>query len=221
MVDRARALHPALRRRRVVGVEASAPLTARLPAVVRGLEGEPLLEQRAAALRIGAVCAHGVEALQRQLAGDLGMLGDQRLVRGVDHCQLELEALGIPEAQPVAVALGGVALAAEPLGPEVERVRGRHAPHDPVHHPVAGPAAGGLGELEEGEVGARAPLLVGVEQVVHVGAVLVDGLLHHPQPHQPRVEVHVRRRVRGDAGDVVDALELHRSHRSDRSPRWS
>ena len=40
--------------------------------------------------------------------------------------------------------------------------------------PCAGPAAGGAGVLEEGDVGAGVSVLVGVEQVVDGGIVLVD-----------------------------------------------
>jgi hypothetical protein len=45
--------------------------------------------------------------------------------------------------------------------------------------------------------------------VVDGRIVLVDGLLDEPEPEEPRVEVDVPGRVRGDAGDVVDPLELH------------
>ena len=46
---------------------------------------------------------------------------------------------------------------------------------------------------------------VAVERVV-----LVHGLLDHPQPERPGVELDVLRRVARDARDVVDAFELHR-----------
>ena len=54
-----------------------------------------------------------------------------------------------------------------------------------------------------------AALLVGVEEVVDGGVVLVDRLLDEAQPEHPRVEVEVPRRVAGDAGDVVDAVQFH------------
>jgi hypothetical protein len=80
-----------------------------------------------------------------------------------------------------------------------------------VDHPGTGAAARGAAELEERDVGARAPLLVGVEEVVDARLVLVDSLLHHPQAERSRVEVDVRLRLAGDRSDVVDALQLHDS----------
>ena len=64
--------------------------------------------------------------------------------------------------------------------------------------------------LEERQLGARAALLVGVEQVVDARVVLVDGLGGQPQAEDARVEVEVPPRVPGDRGDVVDAFELQR-----------
>ena len=78
-----------------------------------------------------------------------------------------------------------------------------------MHHPVARTALRRAWILEERDVGAGRALLVGVEQVVDGRVVLVDGLLDHPQPELARVELHVRRRVAGDARDVVDAFESH------------
>ena len=63
--------------------------------------------------------------------------------------------------------------------------------------------------LEEGEVGARAALLVRVEEVVDGRIVLVDGLLHQAQAEHARVEVDVAGGVARDGGDVVDPLEPH------------
>ena len=40
-----------------------------------------------------------MEALERVLGRDLGVLGAERLVRDVDHRQLVLESLGVAEAQ--------------------------------------------------------------------------------------------------------------------------
>ena len=74
---------------------------------------------------------------------------------------------------------------------------------------VASSAGSGVRELEEGEVGARISLLVGVEQVVDARVVLVHGLLHHAQAHQAGVEVDVALGIGRDARDVVDAFELH------------
>jgi hypothetical protein len=63
VVDAAGALDPALGGRLVVEVEAAALVAARLPALIGALEAETLLEQLPAALRVGRVRAHGVEAL--------------------------------------------------------------------------------------------------------------------------------------------------------------
>ena len=61
--------------------------------------------------------------------------------------------------------------------------------------------------LEERDVGARAALLVGVEEVVDGRVVLVDRLLDEPQTEHAGVEVDVPGRVAGDQGDVVDPFE--------------
>ena len=86
-----------------------------------------------------------------------------------------------------------------------------------MHHPVAGAPGRRAGVLEEGDVGAGAAALVGVEEVVDGRVVLVHGLLDEPQPERAGVELDVRRRVAGDARDVVDALELHRREGYSRS----
>src|SRR5207237_5079716 len=52
---------------------------------------------------------------------------------------------------------------------------------DPVHHPRAGPAALDPGVFEEGEIGAGAAVLIGIEKVVDGRVVLVDRLLDQPQ----------------------------------------
>ena len=82
-------------------------------------------------------------------------------------------------------------------------------PDDPVHVAGPGPARRHAGELEEGEIGAGAALLVGEEEVVDGRVVLVDRLLDQAQAHHPRVEVDVALRVGRDRGDVVNSLELH------------
>src|SRR5207302_9036456 len=69
------------------------------------------------------------------------------------------------------------------------------------------------GVLEEGQVGPGRALLVAVEQVIDRGIVLVDALLHQPQPEHADVELDIARRIAGDRCDVVDALELHRCAR--------
>ena len=168
------------------------------------LEAElPRGTARCAALDVARVRAHALESLQRELARNLRMVGDQRLVGHVRDDELVPKPLRIAEATRVAVALD-----AEPLGPEVERLRRADAPDDRVHHAGAGAAGCGARVLEEGDVRARRPLLVRVEEVVDGRIVLVDGLLHEPQPEHAGVEVDVRRGVARDAGHVVDAVEL-------------
>jgi hypothetical protein len=56
------------------------------------------------------------------LGGDLGVVGDQRLVTGLVDDQLMPEALGVLEPHPVAVALGRDVDSREALGPKVERI---------------------------------------------------------------------------------------------------
>ena len=129
VVDRARALQPALVRRRVEAIARRGARRAAPSASVAGrLGAEQALEQRAGRVGVEAVRADGVEALERVLRGDLGMLGRQRLVGGRVDGELVTEALGVGEAQDVAVALGRDALGAETLLPEVDRLRaGRRA----------------------------------------------------------------------------------------------
>ena len=211
VVHAAGALAARLGRRRVVGDRAAAALAAQLPRAVAGRPRvEHLLQQAAAALRVGAVRAHRVEALQRVLGRDLGVLGAERLVDTGAHGQLVPQALEVGEAQGVAVALGLDALGGEPRLPEVER-RGRaDARDDRVDHAGAGAAGDRARVLEERQLRARAPTLVGVEQVVDARVVLVDGLGRQPQPEDARIEIEVPRRVPGDRGDVVDAFEVQR-----------
>src|SRR6266540_1353806 len=108
-------------------------------------------------------------------------------------------------------ALRGDVLAGESLDPEVERLLGGHPPGDRVDHPGACAPAAGVRVFEEGDVASGAPHLVGVEEVVDRGIVLVDGLLHQAQAQRAGVELDVPGSVRRDAGDVVDPLELHPS----------
>src|ERR671923_174587 len=95
------------------------------------------------------------------------------------------------------------------VGPELERLLGGDAPDDRVHH--AGPCSPRRRArvLEEGDVAAGAPLLVGIEEVVDGRIVLVDRLLDEPEPEDARVEVDVPRGVAGDRRDVVNAFESH------------
>jgi hypothetical protein len=79
-----------------------------------------------------------------------------------------------------------------------------------VDHAGARPAGRRARVLEEGQLGARAPLLVGVEQVVDARVVLVDRLGGQAKTEDARVEVEVPERVPGDRRDVVDAFESQR-----------
>src|SRR6476469_5074552 len=78
-----------------------------------------------------------------------------------------------------------------------------------MHVTRPGPTGRHTGELEEGEIGAGASLLVGEKEVVDGGVVLVDRLLDQAKAHHSRVEVDVALRVGRDRGDVVNPLELH------------
>ena len=137
------------------------------------------------------------------------MVRDQRRVRDVRDDELVLQPFGIGEAERLAVGLDLVALRAQPVRPELERLGRGDAPDDGVDHPVARLAGLRVRVLEERDVGARVPLFVGVEEVVDGRVVLVDRLLHEPQAEDARVEVDVPRRVAGDARDVVDPVETH------------
>ena len=150
-----------------------------------------------------------MEALEGVLGRDLGVLGHQRVVAHVGHQQLVLEALGVAEAQPGVVALGLDLVLGQPAGPEVERVRARHAPDHAVDHAVAGAAGSGAGVLEEGEVEPGVGVLVAVEEVVDRRVVLVDRLLDQPQAEDSHIEVDVALGVAGDCRDVMDAVEIH------------
>ena len=219
MVHGSGALQPGLVRGRVVGPEPAAALAARLPSGARG--GEPrvvvggelkrLLEQRAARFGRLAVGAGGVKALQGELGGNLGMVGDQRLVLDLDHHELVPQPLRVGEVQPPVMQLEFGPVARKTLLPEGDRILGPDPPDDLVDHPRPGASLGHARVLEEGEVGAGVALLVGVEEVVDGRVVLVDRLLDQPQSHYARIEVDVALGVLGDRRDVVDALELHRS----------
>ena len=137
------------------------------------------------------------------------MLGDERLVRGLDGGQLEVEALRILEAQAPRLAGGRDSLRAQALRPEAERLVGGNSPDDPMHHAGAGLAAPCARILEEGDVRARAAVLVRVEEVVDRGVVLVDRLLDEAEAEHPCVEVDVTGCVARDRRDVVNPFQLH------------
>ena len=132
------------------------------------------------------------------------MPSDQRLVAAVVDHELEREALRILEDERAVVAL-----AADALLPEVERLVRRDAERDAVHHPGTRASARRAGILEEGDVGAGGAALVGVEEVVDGRIVLVHRLLDEAETESAGVEVDVARRVGRDARDVMDPFELH------------
>ena len=128
---------PGLLGRRVVRVEAAALLAARLPRVESPTGSNASVSSSAARLASGSrKRAHAVEALERELLRDLGMVGDERRVLRLDDGQLVLETLGIGEAEEALAALS-----ADALLPEVEGVGRGDAPDDAVHHACAGAAA--------------------------------------------------------------------------------
>ena len=209
VVHRPGALQPRGLRRSVVGDESSPVLAASLPGAPAPLEAE-LAQERLARLGSRGVGTDRVEAEQRVLPRNLGVLGDQRLVADVADPQLMPQALRVLEGQRSVGALDRDPGAAEALLPEVERRRRGHPPGDRVDHAVPGPPARGAGELEERYVGAGLTLLVGVEDVVDGRIVLIDRLLDQAQAEDPGIEVDVVLGVRGDRGDVMDTFELHR-----------
>ena len=137
------------------------------------------------------------------------MVRNERLVADVRDHELVLQPFGIRKAERLTVGLDLVALRAQPVRPELERGGRADPPDDGVDHPVPGLTRPRVRVLEERDVRARVPFLVGVEEVVDGRVVLVDGLLDEPEPEDARVEVDVARSVGRDARDVVDAVETH------------
>jgi phospholipase/carboxylesterase len=187
------------------------------------LEGESLFEQAPARFGVG-VGAHAVEALECELPRDLRLIRGQRRVVGLHHRDLEPEALRVLEAETGVGALRRDVLGGESLLPEGERFLGADAEDDAVHHPGPCAAAAGVWVFEEGQVASRAPLFVGVEEVVDGRVVLVHRFLDEPEAEDANVEVDVARSVGGDARDVVDTLELHQPfglYRGGHDPRMA
>ena len=121
-----------------------------------------------------------------------------------DH-ELVVQPFRIDEADDVAVARRRRRARPRSRAPPTEPTRQTTVCTMPLPaRPFAAP-----GILEERDVGARVALLVGVEEVVDGRVVLVDGLLHEPQPQHAGVVLDVLRRVARDAGDVMDSLQLH------------
>src|SRR5207248_254813 len=122
------------------GVPRAAFLTAHLPhRVTVRVERQGLLEEVAAPAGV-AVRAYAVETLQRKLAWDLRMAGDERLVVRLHDGELELEPLRIGEAEAAFVAFELDPFGRQAVVPELDRVFGGDAEDDPVHHPPAGAA---------------------------------------------------------------------------------
>ena len=97
---------------------------------------ERVEERPGAHLGVARVRPHALEALQRNRRWNLRVVGDQRLVGDVRDHELVLQPLRICEADDIPVTLD-----AEAVGPEVERLGRRHAPHDGVDEARAGTAA--------------------------------------------------------------------------------
>ena len=94
------------------------------------------------------------------------MVGGQELVVGLDDGELEAEPLRILEAKASVLARRLDAAGPKPLFPEVQRPLRGNPPRDRVDHPGARTPWARVRVLEERDVGAGAPLLVRVEQVV-------------------------------------------------------
>ena len=211
MVHDARALAPALGGRGVKRDPAAAPLPSQLEPILvtDAASAHQLLEHLRRGGGVRAVGADALEAAQRELGGNLGVHGDERRVVGGVGDQLVREALGVCEPQAGLIALERDPLRAEPAGPEVQRLVGRDAVDDAMHHAGAGAPGLRARVLEERQVSARPRVLVSVEQVVDGRVILVDRLGGQPQAEDPGVEVDVAAGVAGDRGDVVDAFEFH------------
>src|SRR5262249_55307534 len=65
-----------------------------------------------------------------------------------------------------------------------------------------------VGPREERKVGARSPLRIGVEEVIRVGGILVDGLLDQAEPEDAGVKVQIFLCVARDGGDVMKTIKL-------------
>ena len=132
-MDRARAHDPGLGRRQVVGIAPATQRAACLPGVLAAVGSKDSVSSSVARLRVGVggVRADGVEALERELGGNLGVVCDERLVGRLDDRELVLEALRVAEAEPAVAPL-----AADAFCPEVERLLGCDAPDHAMDHPA-------------------------------------------------------------------------------------
>ncbi len=175
---------PAVVSRRVVEhVSPGATAVGGRPGVgTRLLEPEQVDQDRGGRRTVDRPGPDRVEAPNRMFGGHLGMERDQVGIRPVVDDQLVGEPLRVGEQESVALARGLDPGRLEPVPPPGDRVRRADPPDDSVDHPGAGHSRGGTGVLEEGQVEARAALLVAVEQVVDGGIVLIDRLLDQPHP---------------------------------------
>ncbi len=202
--------HAALGGGLVVRIETASLFAASLPgAFTRGDESERVFEQFPALVRVSGKRAHAVESVQRELGRDFRVVCDERGVVGVDGSELVAQAFRVLEGQARLFSSDGAGLGTEALLPEPESLVGGHAPTNRVHHSCPCLPAACSRVLEEGDVAARASVLVGVEEVVHRRVVLVDRLLDEAEAENAGVEVDVLGRIPGDAGDVVDAFQAH------------
>ena len=148
-----------------------------------------------------------MEALQRHLRRHLGMVGDQRRSGTSTTEQLVLEPLGVGEDAGRRPSRSDSVPLARSRSAQKSSASSE-ATRQTIRWTIPAPARPGrrAGVLEEGQVGAGVPLLVGEEEVVDGRVVLVDGFLDQPQAHHAGVEVDVALGVLGDRGDVVNSL---------------
>src|SRR5439155_5952245 len=122
--------------------------------------------------------------------------------------ELETEAHRVVEAKAVPLDRALEPRRGQAQRPEFERLIGAHAKTDAVDHTRARAAPSQAWILEEGEVGAGASFLVGVEEVVDGGVVLVDRFLDQAHAHDAGIEEQVLRGVGRDRAYVVDAVQV-------------
>ena len=185
--------------------------------------GEPV----APALRIGLLADVRVaEQIGQHPGCRLGIAHPQRHgVEAVVHWrlpaagdavfgQLDLQAVRVAEAEHLAAETQGRRAKVDgPLGEAAHpgvKPAVRHGIGHGTGHPGTRTPGAGVGEREEGHNGAGVPGLVAVVEVVGVGRVEVDGLLHEALAKGARVEVDVALRRAGDRSHVVQARDAAR-----------
>src|SRR6185295_5029825 len=125
--------------------------------------------------------------------------------------QGKLEPVRVAKAQGVLAEaalrrFGGHAHRCQPVAPEAEAPRGDRKPDlDRQADPLA--PVGHLRPGKEGQIGAGVTLGIGVEEVIRVGHVLVDGALDQAKAERPGVEVQVLLGIPADGRDVMDAVD--------------